>query len=143
MTATDHIQLIELANRLFVFTDEKSWSGLTQLVFTEEVDFDMTSMGGDKDVVTAQSICDGWAEGLAGIDSVNHLAGNYLVTIDDDSAEIFCYATATHYKKDAQNGHTREFVGTYELGAIRTLQGWRLNTFKYNLKYATGNLDLS
>ncbi len=70
-------------------------------------------------------------------------AGNHLITIDGDSAEIFCYATATHYKKDAQNGHTREFVGTYELGAIRTLAGWRLNSFKYNLKYATGNLDLS
>ena len=51
--------------------------------------------------------------GIAGIDSINHLAGNYLVDIHDMVATVFAYATATHYKASATKGTTREFVGTY------------------------------
>ncbi|MEL6274339.1 MAG: nuclear transport factor 2 family protein, partial [Bacteroidota bacterium] len=80
--------------------------------------------------------------GFVGLDSVNHLGGNYLVTISDQEADVFAYATATHYKASATLGKTRDFVGSYELHLIKTPAGWRINKFKYNLKYAAGNLEL-
>ena len=135
--------IIEIANKLFIYTDQREWGKLQSEVFTETVHFDMSSLGAEVTNKTSQEICNDWNVGFEGVDSINHLAGNYLVSIDGNSAELFCYATATHYKEAATNGKTREFVGTYELGLEQTVNGWRINQFKYNLKYMNGNMDLS
>lgn len=135
-------QLIELANKLFIYTDEQDWELLQKEVFQEKVDMDMSSLGGPSNEMTALEICEMWKAGLEGIDSVNHLAGNYLVTVKEKKADVFAYATATHYKEAAQQGKTREFVGTYKLGMVHTKKGWRINRFTYTLKYMNGNLSL-
>ncbi len=135
-------QLIELANRLFIYTDELHWDLLQAEVFHKEVHFDMASLGGPVKQMAASEICDMWKSGFEGIDAINHLAGNYLVTISENEAEVFAYATATHYKESAKLGKTREFIGTYKLGMIMTNAGWRINRFTYTLKYMNGNLSL-
>lgn len=136
-------EIIEVVNKLFVYTDNQEWKKLLDEVFTDQIDFDMSSLGGEKAEKTASSVCELWANGFKGIDSVNHLAGNYIVTIKDNAATVFAYATATHFKAAATNGKTREFVGTYNIGLSNQGNGWRINKFRYNLKYATGNTDLS
>ncbi|MCG8701924.1 MAG: nuclear transport factor 2 family protein, partial [Bacteroidales bacterium] len=105
--------------------------------------FDMSSLGGDVGKKTAQRICEEWEEGFKGLDAVQHLAGNYLVTINPDSVDVFAYATATHYKENTTRGKTREFVGSYNLHLVNKDKHWKINRFKYELKYATGNIDLS
>lgn len=135
-------RLIEVANKLFIYTDQKDWDKLQNEVFDPEVHFDMSSLGGEVATKTSKEICNEWNAGFAGIDSVNHLAGNYLVSVDGQSAEIFCYATATHYSEKATQGKTREFVGTYELKLEERDTGWKITAFKYNLKYMNGNLEL-
>ena len=80
--------------------------------------------------------------GFKDIDVINHLGGNYLVTINGPSAEVFAYATATHYKKDAKRGTTRDFIGSYEFELSKELKGWRIRKMVYNLRYALGNLKL-
>lgn len=135
-------EIIEIVNRLFVYTDMQEWEKLQAEVFTHEVFFDTSSMGGEKDEKTAADICNDWRKGFTGIDAVNHLAGNYMVSIHDTTASVFAYATATHYKAAATKGKTREYTGTYELGLLKQSSGWRIYQFRYNLKYATGNLLL-
>ncbi|GAB3894808.1 hypothetical protein GCM10028803_10350 [Larkinella knui] len=135
--------LVEVINKLFVYTDSQAWDKLQNEVFTETVLFDMSSLGGAKMDMTATAICEMWKAGFAGIDSVNHLAGNYLVDIQGKSATVFAYATATHYKKSAVNGPTREFVGTYDLHLTQKEAGWRIDQFRYNVKFTTGNRDLT
>ena len=136
-------EIIEIVNRLFVYTDNREWKKLQNEVFTNEVYFDMSSLGGEKAEKTAASICALWEKGFEGVDAVNHLAGNYIVTIHDNTATVFAYATATHYRAAAINGKTREFVGTYDIGLLNQSSGWRIYQFRYNLKYTTGNADLS
>ena len=136
-------QIVEIISKLFIYTDNRNWEGLQKEVFEEEVDFDISSLGGPNEKFTSTAICDLWRDGLKDIDSVNHLAGNYLVTISDDStASVHAYATATHYKANAKNGPTREFVGTYDLGLTRSNADWRINAFRYQLKYTQGNMSL-
>lgn len=135
--------ITQVVNKLFVYTDLQDWDKLQNEVFTEQVIFDMSSIGGDKSNTTAKKICETWKDGFAGIDEVNHLAGNYLIEIKDDAATVFAYATATHYNKLATNGKTREFVGTYDLHLTNQVTGWRIDEFKYNLKYTNGNVDLT
>jgi len=135
-------EIFEVVNKLFVYTDEQVWNKLLDEVFTDKVLFDMSSLGGEKMETTAENICAIWKKGFEGIDAVNHLAGNYLIHINDKTASVFAYATATHYKAGATKGNTREFVGTYDIGLVKIESGWRIHLFKYNLKYATGNTDL-
>jgi hypothetical protein len=135
-------EITEVVNKLFVYTDMQEWDKLQNEVFAVKILFDMSSLGGEKAEKTAGEICEIWRTGFAGIDAVNHLAGNYLIKIENSTATVFAYATATHYKASAEKGQTREFVGTYNIGLTRGAGGWKIDQFKYNLKYATGNVDL-
>ncbi len=135
-------EIIETVNKLFVYTDQQEWKKLQDEVFTKSVLFDMSSLGMEVENTTAKAICETWQKGFVGLDAVNHLAGNYIINVKREQADVFAYATATHYKKTAKKGTTREFVGTYDLHIVQTKNGWRIDSFKYTLKYATGNADL-
>ena len=139
---TDFAEVTTLVNKLYVYTDEQNWKGLLEEVFTEEVNLNMTSLGGVAETMTSQAIADMWSAGFKELDAVNHLGGNYLITTEGSTGEVFAYATATHYKAAAKEGTTRTFVGTYNLGLEKVNGEWRIGAFKYNLKYMTGNIEL-
>ena len=140
---TTREQIVETVNKLFIYTDEQLWELLQNEVFAQTVWLDMSSLNGPRENFTSRAICDMWQEGFKDLDAINHLGGNYLVTIQDsDIAKVKAYATATHYKASATQGQTREFVGTYDLGLIKQKGGWRINTFTYYLKYMSGNVAL-
>jgi hypothetical protein len=139
----DKIELTELSDKLFMYCDAQHWQKMLDEVFTPTIRFDMSSAGGGPaSMLDAKAVCDIWKQGFIGLDSVHHQAGHYLITLKDDKADIFGYAIAFHYKKTATKGNTRHFVGSYDLKAIRTSDGWRLSQFKYNLKYIDGNTTL-
>lgn len=140
---SDKIELYELANKLFMYVDAQQWDKVLSEVFTEQIWFDMQSAGGGEPKnLSAKDICAMWKEGFSGLDAVHHQGGQYLIDINSTEASIFGYAVAFHYKQSAKNGNTRTFVGSYDLKAAKTNNGWRLNQFKYNLKYIDGNSTL-
>jgi hypothetical protein len=136
--------IIEVVNKLFVYTDRQEWDKLLKEVFAESVQFDMSSAGGSPSKKTSpREICDMWKDGFKGIDAIHHQAGNYIVTLNEDvNAEVICYAIALHYRKDATKGNVREFVGSYDVALVFTDHGWRIDGFRYNLKYISGNTSL-
>ena len=141
--AAEKIELTELANKLFMYTDAREWQKLLDEVFTENVWFDMSSAGsGVAQFLPAKEICHMWQKGFEDLDAVHHQAGHYLISIMGENANIYAYAVATHYKQNATNGKTRTFFGSYDLEAKSTAKGWRLSKFKYNLKYIDGNAML-
>ena len=144
MEFTKREELVELVNKLFLYTDSRAWDKLLKEVFAEQVVFDMSSMGaGNPEKISAKVICDRCRDGFEGLDAIHHQAGNYIVTLKEDGvAEVICYAIASHYKKSARNGQTRNFVGSYTIITVLTDVGWRINGFKYSLKYHTGNASL-
>jgi hypothetical protein len=135
-------EIVEVINKLFVYTDMQEWEKLQNEVFSDDVFFDMSSMGGLGSETTSKAICETWRNGFAGIDAVNHLAGNYLVQVHDVTASVLAYATATHYKESATKGKTRDYVGNYNISLMRHGIGWRIYEFKYNLKFTSGNINL-
>ncbi|POY38545.1 hypothetical protein C3K47_03880 [Solitalea longa] len=140
---TEREQLIELANKLFIYTDYRQWEKLKNEVFTQNVRIDMSSLGaGEPKELPAIELCQLWEKGFEGIDAIHHQSGNFLVSTINNTAEIYCYAIASHFKESATEGKTREFVGSYNLEAVKSDKGWRLRSFKYNLKYINGNLSL-
>src|SRR5688500_18059710 len=103
----DKIELTELANKLFMYTDNRQWQLLESEVFTGEILFDMNSLTGNPPVIMqSKAVCDLWKNGFAEIDEVHHQAGHYLITVNENEADIYGYAIALHFKKAATAGNT-------------------------------------
>ena len=140
---TQREQIIETVSKLFLYTDNQEWRKLQDEVFTSEIEFDMTSMGAEKiERVQAREICYRWEKAFKELDAVHHQAGTYVVEINNDEAKVSAYSIASHYRKEAKKGKTREYVGSYDLHLIKHHGDWRIDRFKYKLKYSTGNLTL-
>lgn len=142
---TEREQVVEVVNRLFYYTDFQEWDKLIIEVFASEVMMDMVSLGAEKAVnMTPQEICQSWEDGFKDLDAVHHQSGNNIVEINEDKkAHVKSYAIASHYKKNAQNGKERRFIGSYDFHLVKQSQGWRIDRFKFNLKYVEGNVELT
>jgi hypothetical protein len=132
----------ETVNRLFISTDNRNWGEVSSL-FASEVLFDMTSMvGGDPVTLTPQEIVTSWDKGLKPLKAIHHQTGNYIVSINQNEADVFCYGIASHYLPNKSNQNTRTFVGSYDFHLIKNDEKWQIDKFKFNLKYIDGNLKL-
>jgi hypothetical protein len=135
-------RIIEVIHRLFINTDNRDWSKVKD-AFSSKVLFDMTSMaGGEPVTLTSDEIVKAWDQGLKPLKAIHHQAGNFLVNVNQDEAEAFCYGIASHYLPNETNQNTRIFVGSYNFHLIKQDQGWRIDQFKFNLKYIDGNPNL-
>lgn len=138
----DKNAVIDVLNRLFISTDNRDWEAVRSC-FAPEVLFDMTSMaGGEPSRLTPQQITAAWEQGLSHLEAIHHQVGNYVVTIQDDEADAFCYGIASHYLPNKTGQNTRTFVGSYDFHLVRTGEAWQIDAFKFNLKYVDGNADL-
>lgn len=135
-------KIIETINDLFVYTDNRDWKKVEDC-FAEKVDFDMTSMGADKvEVLEPKQITKMWNEGLSSLDAIHHQSGNYKVETHNNEAVAFCYGIASHFKKTISGKNTRTFVGSYNFHLSKKNNEWRIDSFKFNLKYVDGNKNL-
>lgn len=134
--------VIDVLNALFVGTDDRDWNRV-RACLAPEVRFDMTSLaGGEPSVLTPVQITEAWRQGLQPISAVHHQVGNYRVVIDGTSATAFCYGVAWHYRKTASGRNTRMFVGSYDFHLVAHEQRWLIDSFRFNLKFIDGNLEL-
>lgn len=141
-TLSDKQQIVEVITDLFLATDRKDWPAVIDC-FTPQVVFDMSSLGGPPATATAaKDIAAGWEQGLAPITAVHHQAGNFRVTPRGDEADAFCYGIAIHYRANPTGRDTRTFVGSYEFGLRRDGGRWRINRFRFVVKFVDGNLEL-
>lgn len=129
--------------RVFVATDRRDWAGV-EACLADEVTLDMTSMtGGEPLRLTPAEVAAGWRDGLAPIDFVHHQVGNFQIAVDGDSATASCYGIAFHHReKISTPSKTRTFVGSYDLHLSRTDAGWRIDLFRFDLKFIDGNREL-
>ena len=135
-------RVIDTVNRLFINTDNRDWTRVKAL-FALRVLFDMTSLaGGQPATISPQEIVDGWDKGLKALKAIHHQAGNYLVDIKDNEATAFCYGVAWHYLPNRTNRNTRTFVGSYDFHLVKQDGEWKIDRFKFNLKFIDGNKDL-
>ena len=135
--------VIDIITELFVATDQRDWAAVRRC-FADQVLFDMSSMGGGPPArLPPDEIVAGWDKGLAALEAIHHQAGNHRVTVHESRATASCYGIAYHYRRTASGRNTRLFVGSYAFifdkgGPL----GWRISTFRFDLKFADGNPDL-
>jgi hypothetical protein len=132
----------EVINALFGATDARDWARVRSC-FTEQVAFDMTSLaGGEPATLTPQDIAAAWASGLAPIEAIHHQVGNLSVDVQGTEATASCYGIAYHYRRTYSGRNTRVFVGSYDFHLQRRDDGWRIDLFRFKLKFVDGNLGL-
>jgi len=135
-------QIVGVINNLFVGTDDRDWVKVRRC-FADKVLFDMTSLaGGAPATLTPQQIVDAWDQGLKALKAIHHQAGNYSVTVQGHEATAHCYGIAYHYLPNKTNQNTRTFVGSYDFHLTNRNNNWRIDQFKFNLKFIDGNTNL-
>jgi hypothetical protein len=134
-------RIAQVINRLFVGTDARDWEQV-RACFAPQVAFDMTSLaGGTPARLSPSEITASWDSGLRFIDSLHHQTGNLAIQCRDREASASCYGIAYHYRRTASGRNTRVFVGSYEFRLVLG-EEWKIDLFRFNLKFIDGNPDL-
>ena len=135
-------RILDTVNDLFVGTDERDW-GRVASALASRVLFDVRSMTGEPpETRDASSIIAGWTDGLRPLKAIHHQTGNFRVRVAGEEADVFCYGTASHYLPNRSGRNSRVFVGSYDLHLSCQTGAWRIDVFRFHLKYIDGNLDL-
>jgi 3-phenylpropionate/cinnamic acid dioxygenase small subunit len=135
-------QIVTTLTELFVRTDQRDWAAV-RACFAERVLFDMTSLtGGEATTVTPRDITGGWKDNLRRIKAIHHQVGNFRVDLGDGEAAASCYGIAYHYRKSRSGHDARTFVGSYDFHLRRERTSWKIDLFRFNCKFITGQLDL-
>ena len=135
-------RITEIVTTLFLATDARDWIRV-HACFAPMVVFDMTSMtGGMPERKAPEEIAAGWEAGLRPIDEVHHQIGNMQIAQKGDEATARCYGIAYHYRRTRLGRATRVFVGSYVLHLVRAGLAWKIDGFKFDLKFVDGNLEL-
>jgi hypothetical protein len=138
----DHQRVIDRITTLFLATDRKDWPAV-EGCFTPEVQFDMSSVGaGPPTLKRAQEIAAGWKTGLAALEHVHHQAGNFVVRVNGNRADAFCYGIAYHFRARKDGRNTRVFVGSYDYELVRDAASrttWRIAAMRFTLEFLDGN----
>ncbi len=136
----DRVQ--DVVTRLFIATDERDWVAVLAC-FADRVLFDMQSLTGQPPAtLPAEEIAESWEIGLRPIQAVHHQVGNFRIRVSGARADVFCYGIASHYLRNTTGNNTRTFVGSYDFGLIRHGAAWKIDRFKFTVKYVDGNLNL-
>ena len=135
----DEREVVRAIDRLFIATDERDWAAVRDC-FAERVAFEMT--GSEPATRTPDEIAAGWDEGLRHLQAIHHQSGNFRVTVDGDQADAACYGTAWHYLPNESGRNTRVFVGSYDFHLARAGEGWKIDRFRFALKFIDGNPNL-
>jgi hypothetical protein len=138
----DRERVAAVINQLFVATDQRDWPRVAACL-APVVTFDMASVGGGPAMqLTPQQITAGWEAGLAPIDAVHHQTGNFSIECGEAEADAACYGVAYHYRRTSSGKDTRVFVGSYDVHLRRLEGAWKIDLFRFNLKFIEGNREL-
>lgn len=138
----DRAAVIDVVTALFVATDRRDWARVESCLM-DPVVLDMTSLTGGKPAnLTPAQVAEGWRDGLASIDHIHHQVGNFEVRTSGDQANVTCYGIAFHHRNISIAENLLTFVGSYDVHLRRAGGSWRIDLFKFNAKFVTGNLEL-
>ena len=137
----DEREIAQLADLLFIYTDEKDWKAAQALYVDGPIGVDMSSLnGGGPTQMTAQALFAGFDQGLHADKPSHHMTTNYRITVTGNTAELFAHGYSWNQLLNYTGGTDLwETWGTYRLTFRRTPLGWKMDGFRYDAKYNRGN----
>ncbi len=127
---------------IFRGADEHDWLRVER-AFAPAVELDYSSMtGGEPAKLSPQQITDSWKGLLPGFEATHHQISNFSMDINDQTARVSAYGTATHYLSNASGKNVWTVVGTYDFELKRSQANWQVSAMRFNFKYQDGNANL-
>lgn len=124
---------------IFRYADEHNWDALAGLL-AENVDFDYSSLSGQPArILRSVEILENWAAFLPKFKFTMHYLSNHFAEIDGINAMAFCYGQAVHL---LPNDETWTVYGKYHFRLTEVDREWKVNSIRYEHKYAQGALSL-
>ena len=126
----DRAELTELMGRYADIADQKEFTRLPGLVFTDPLTLDFTSVTGAPPM--AVSLPDYVASLRSTFEpfaATHHAITGHVLDVDGDRARIHAHVRAEHWLPDEPGragGNRWLVVGFYDNEAVRTPDGWRL-----------------
>jgi hypothetical protein len=136
----DESDLRDLIHRYAFGLDNEDWV-LWRSVFTDTVTMDMTDYQPDRPPrpADADRVVANARVLFAGLDGSQHFIGSHRYTIDGDRAMITAHMRAEHWMTTSKGSDRYTMFGTYFDEAVRTADGWRLETVRLALLREEGN----
>jgi hypothetical protein len=135
-------KIIEAYSAVFLNSDARHWNKV-QSSFADTVHLDYTSLSGQPATdVKSGDIIKAWSSSLPKFNFTMHYLTNHVVSIHENHATASCYGHAIHQLKGAEGGDFWEVYGTYDFELQKMNDEWKIISFRYNHKYAGGNLNL-
>jgi 3-phenylpropionate/cinnamic acid dioxygenase small subunit len=138
----DNAEIIRICTLWAWLADRRDWAALLG-VFTEEIDFDYTSLNGGEPLrLPRESVIDGFRVVLSGFHATQHLISNHLVTRHEGTAECTAAFLATHVLPNEDGEPTWTVGGHYDFTLADGPDGWRISGIKMTADWTAGNQEL-
>jgi hypothetical protein len=135
----DERDIIRVVDDIAVAVDQKDWAR-ARAHFTDQIRVDFTSLaGGQPAEIAADDLIAGWKRSLFADKRSLHMHGNHRVTVNGNSAEIYLHGYAYNHLSSRTGADLWEVWGNYQHKLTRTAQGWKVNSFSFNMTYSSGN----
>lgn len=136
----DESDLRDLIHRYAFGLDTRDWE-LWRSVFADTVTMDMSDYQPDREPrpAAAERVVAGARVLFAGFDGSQHFIGSHRYAIDGDRARITAHMRAEHWMTTGKGSDRYTMFGTYHDEAVRTADGWKLESVRLMLLREEGN----
>jgi hypothetical protein len=125
-TLLDRMEITDTSIRYATGIDMRD-RALYRSCFTEEIEWDFSSMGLGEPVTVA---ADAWVDQafalVSGFESTQHIITNHVITVEGDQATCVAYLQAQHFNPSG----LMTVGGYYTNTLVRTPEGWKISKLK-------------
>ncbi len=130
-TETDEAAIAAVVTKLDEAVDKKDWAA-ARAAFTDEIEVDLSSLGGEPSKVPADELVGNWKANLPAGKSSFHMLSAPTIAVDGDSAMFKANGYAWN-KLDARlENNMWEVWGVYQHKLTRTPAGWKISSFGFH-----------
>lgn len=135
------LAIIETINRFGMAIDLRDWQSFVSL-FTEQVEFDYSSIDEVAGTLQADDIANTARNDLGGFQATQHIITNHLVKIENNTATCKAHVRAMHFLPNKEKDSLLEMGGYYTAGLVCLDSDWKIKSWKFTVLWSLGNLEL-
>jgi hypothetical protein len=139
LSVDDRVEISDLLARYCIALDTREFALLDE-VFVDEVswDYDLFGSGSGRDALR-----DILRAGLAKLDASQHSLSTHLATPTDTGVSARTYIQGQHVRQKARAGRLFMIGGWYLDEIVRTSDGWRIASRRFETAWMDGNPSVS
>ena len=136
----DRTEISETIVRYFNSLDFKDWEAMRSTL-AESVEVDFSELFGDPCAThDSDDFVEFASQVLGGFHATQHISPNHVIEIDGDEATARAGMYAWHVlSEEPRPDETFTLRGAYDIGMVRTGDGWRMNRLHMSVWQEIGN----